>query len=257
MINLIYIIICLFIIGFNYYRIKIIGFDINKKKSKKHYKSENNTIKDKIVSKNELNSDYKRSNLIKYIYAPTNLSISNLYKYKIPDNIIRIFKIKCNNQNILNKILISFYNTKFIFNKLFINEEGFEIINNNNTFINLYKTIISKKIIGYNICLKFFNSNDILFIYMKNYKLIKIKNNKNLKLILENIQKNKIFILKKKNNYLLSYGKFLTINNNDDIINLFFKKNLINNNIKDNQNYEIISKFDYITIFYWISSPID
>ena len=283
--NFLYLIICLLTIGFIYFIImayKFIAFEIykNKKQSKKKIiKSEINTIKttvNKLKKKfnigsseptfiNNNNEYINNINNLHIINVPTNLVTIDHVIQEIPIEIINKFKLKCVNENIIKTVLISFFNAKFYFNKLFLHNEKL-IINNNNNFIKLYKNFINKKIYGYNICLKLFRENDSnqqetedclteQFIYMKDYTLIKIKNNTNLKLIYNNIKNNNIFILKKESKYYISIGNSITTKiNNNEISNLFFNKNLVKNINKI--NYDFFSQYNNLTIFYWVSSPI-
>lgn len=281
--NFLYLIICLLTICFIYFIIKVyklFAFQIykNKKQSKKKIiKSEINTVKTKVnklkkkfnIGSSEPtfinNNEYNSINNFNIINSPTNLAIIDHVIQEIPLEVINKFKLKCINENIIKTVLISFFNAKFYYNKLFLHNEKL-IINNNNDFIKLYKNFTNKKISGYNICLKLFKENvnsqresdDCLneqFIYMKEYSLIKIKNNTNLKLIYNSIRKNNFFILKKESKFYVSIGNSITTKvNKNEISNLFFNKNLVENINKI--NYEFLSQYNNLTVFYWISSPI-
>ncbi len=195
---------------------------------------------------------------IDIIPIPNNCLSSNIQIENIPAKLIKKLQnnIDIDNFNIYN-IVCAFLNSKIIFNKLFTNNSGENIINSIDSFISNYKNIINNDFNGYNIFLKL--SDDFgseKFICMKKNTLIKINKSNDYKLLNEIIQKEKIFLLCDKKKYYVSMGDYLISNiNKNQIKNIFFNK-LDISDPKIASNYELFCKYNKITIIYWICTKI-
>ena len=195
---------------------------------------------------------------IDIIPLPNNCLSSNIQIENVPAKLIKKLQ---NNSNIndfnIYNIVCAFLNSKIIFNKLFTNNSGENIINSIDSFISNYKNIINNDHNGYNIFLKL--SDDFgaeKYICMKKNTLIKINKPDDYKLLNEIIQKEKIFLLSDKKKYYVSIGDYLISNiNKNQIKNIFFNK-LDISDPKIASNYELFCKYNKITIIYWISTKI-
>jgi hypothetical protein len=156
---------------------------------------------------------------------------------------------------VIKKVLISYFNSKNYFNKIFI-KDNMLIIENNINFIKIYKSLIQNYKNNINFCLKLFNNENEKYINMKEFNLIKIKNNTYIKKLCKNIENNQIFILNKNNKYFISYGKVITNKlNENDFGNMFFK-NYLNKSLKENSNYNDFYNYDNLSIYFWISTEL-
>ncbi len=195
---------------------------------------------------------------IDIIPIPNNCLSSNIQIENVPAKLIKKLQnnLDIDNFNIYN-IVCAFLNSKIIFNKLFTNNSGENIINSIDSFISNYKNIINNDFNGYNIFLKL--SDDFgneKFICMKKNTLIKINKPDDYKLLNEIIQKEKIFLLCDKKKYYVAYGDYLISSiNKNQIKNIFFNK-LDITDTKISANYELFCKYNKITIIYWICTKI-
>ena len=195
---------------------------------------------------------------IDIIPLPNNCLSSNIQIENVPAKLIKKLQnnLNINDFNIYN-IVCAFLNSKIIFNKLFTNNSGKNIINSIDSFISNYKNIIYNDHNGYNIFLKL--SDDFgaeKYICMKKNTLIKINKPDDYKLLNEIIQKEKIFLLSDKKKYYVAKGDYLISNiNKNQIKNIFFNK-LDISDPKISSNYELFCKYNKITIIYWISTKI-
>ncbi len=192
------------------------------------------------------------------IPIPNNCLSSNNQIENVPAKLIKKLQNDLNlkNFNIYN-IVCAFLNTKLIFNKLFTESNGDNIINSIDSFISNYKNIANNDHFGYNILLKLsddFNSEK--YIYMKKNTLIKINKSDDYKLLNEIIQKEKIFLFGDKKKYHICMGDCLISNiNKNQIKNIFFNK-LDISDPKIASNYELFCKYNKISIIYWVSTKI-
>ncbi len=92
---------------------------------------------------------------------------------------------------------------------------------------------------------------------MKNNSLIKVNDKSSIENLYSNILKNKYFLIKDSNNYFISKGNFYSSKiSNDQIKKIFFNKlNLSNQSVK--KNFELFSSYNYVSIIYWVSCPIN
>jgi len=219
----------------------------------KSNKIESNKIEDDLINinsnSNKKNKNSKNNGYKQIIKKPIYLTlITNKINY-LPKNVIDEFDIK--NSELKRDILISFLNIKYTFTKLFTKDDEL-IIKDLNSFIKLYKTIINtRNKPNYNICVILNNSknNDKYYFYIKNTNIIKINDNNEYELILENLKKNNIFIMNGNNEFILSYGTYYNSSiTKNEIIKLFF------NNITNINDYNEIINCNKIYIIYWISS---
>ena len=210
----------------------------------------------KIISlknKFNINSTEKTNNFLRYIVkAPRHFNYNIINKDKIK-------KLSYNKtiitDDISKKVVECFVYNKYIYLELFYNNNKLKINNLDNLY-NFHKFNLNKNnIIKYNILFKFYNDSfdKYLYIYIENNKLIKIKNYEEFDNIVDIIEnKNNIFLIYNKNDYFIVYGDFININlNTNDIKNIFFK------NKNDNKNFNILSNFDSIKIFFYVSTKLD
>jgi hypothetical protein len=206
-------------------------------------------------------------NIKNIIKIPIYLELIDNHIDYLPENLIQEFNINKNNKysNISKSVVISFLNIKYVFTKLFYNNNKL-LINNLYDFIKVYKNIIRNKYdLNYkiNICLSFYNNTqdsrgknrhmlpNKQYFYIKNKTLIKIDDYQQYELIYKNLKKNNIFLIQNKNKLILSYGEYL---------NFTFDKNdipkLFNNKILSDGDYKKLFEYTNLTIFYWVSTKV-
>ena len=138
-----------------------------------------------------------------------------------------------------------------------------DIITNFNSFTQLYKKYIQLKpvdILGYNFCLKLYNQYNTVhkkniyniyenteYLYLSNDTIIKIKKIKPFLYIERRLEINNLFIMKNDNNVILSYGSFINIDINPELINNFFY------NSNDFSQINKYYKYNKMKIMYWTS----
>jgi len=85
------------------------------------------------------------------------------------------------------------------------------------------------------------------YLYLSNETIIKIKNIKPFSYIERRLGINNLFIMKKDDNVVLSYGSFIVIDINPELINDFFY------NSSDYQQIKKYYKYNKMKIMYWTS----
>ena len=116
---------------------------------------------------------------------------------------------------------------------------------------------------GYNFCIKLYNQyntiqrehaydiydmfENIEYLYLSNETIVKIKNNKPYAYIERRLGINNLFIMKKDNDVILSYGSFIIVDVNPELINKFFS------NSTDYSQIKKYYKYNKMKIMYWAS----
>ncbi len=292
MINLFYIVICIGIIGIafclvkmkyikniakhNIKQIEYLKKKFNIKSTEKTNllnKKINNDLKSKSskssvdisellkgTSSYKIALDKKKINIpnIDVIPLPNYTEINDQQLDIVPRRIIKKIQniVENSDLNIYN-IVQSFINSKILFEKIFLNEDGNKKINSINSFLDSYKKI-NMNDNQVNIVLKLYDNKDNeKFIIMKDNKLIKINKLDDYKILDSLILKEKIFMMVDKNNYFICYGDSYTSEiNSNQIKNIFFNKLDINDQ-KNKSNFDLFNKFNHLSIFYWISTKVD
>ena len=246
-----------------------------KNKQKLNSLFNNNLIKQDFISeknyKNKSKKKYKKKNnvnkktLEKLQNSPKNVSIINYKLSELPPNIIQFISqndFKLNNNKIcaLSAYLIS----KGLFIKIFRDEQNTtDLITDFNSFVLVYKRYIELKpenTLGYNFCLKFYNSyktpddnyiNNIYdnfdYVHLKNNNIIKINKFEPYFYIERRLEVNNLFLMKKNSEVVVSYGSYIIIDINPDIINSFF------NNSNDYSQIYKYHRYNKLKIIYWVS----
>lgn len=202
----------------------------------------------------------------KPVYVKTNKLLIHNHKLK---NIIKSNTfIKKELENILNKNMNYKNNIRiietYIYNKqnfinIFFNQDHTYKITNLETFYNFHKKY-SKSQINFNILLKFYNIDNYQYIYINDNNLTKIISNTEYDRITNLIENNNnIFLIQeiktlKKPIYLnyITHGDYIDCKiNKKDLKNIFFS-----NTNKSNKNYQLLSEFNNLKIFFYISTLI-
>ena len=221
------------------------------------YSEINNNIES--IEELTINSNIKSFNKKNIIKIPIYLELINQDEFDyIPENIINEFNIDKNNNDKHKKlsrlVLITFLNIKYVFIKLFYNNNNKLLINNLHDFIKFYKNIIKNQNEynnNINICLLFYNNTDKQYFYIKNKALIKINNFSEYESIYHKLKNNNIFVIKNNNKLILSYGEYCNFKlTKYDIPKLF------NNNLLNDLEYKKLFEYTNISIIYWISKAI-
>jgi hypothetical protein len=238
----------------------------------KKYKISKN-INNKRLAKYKINKgklNIHKKILYKLNDAPKNLSIINYKLSEIPPNIIEFvtrdnYKLNDNKLLALGAYLIA----KGLFIKMFrTKSHSLDIITNLNSFSQLYKKYIQLEplnAVGYNFCLKLYNQyntkkkysrnshdnydnyDNIEYLYLSNETIIKIKKINPYLYIERRLEINNLFIMKNDNNVILSYGSFIIIDVNPELLNDFFYNS---NNLSQIKKYY---KYNKMKIMYWTS----
>lgn len=238
--------------------------------SEKKYpiKHKNNKVSKRWLTNYKMNKtkiNIKRKLLYKLNNVPINLSIINYKLSEIPPNIIEFvsrdnYKLNHNKLLALGAYLIA----KGLFIKIFRTESNSsDIITNFNSFAQLYKNYIQLNplnTVGYNFCLKLYNQynsrskkymysnyENSEYLYLSNETIIKVKNIKPFSYIERRLEVNNLFIMKKDDNIVLSYGSFINVDINPELINNFFY------NSNDYQQIKKYYKYNKMKIMYWTS----
>ena len=125
-------------------------------------------------------------------------------------------------------------------------------------FYILYKELIKNDIKNYNVVLKLYDEkNNSLYICLDKNILIKINKYSIYEEILDNLTFNNTFIIKDKTNYYMSIGNFINTDINQNIIKKIFFKNYDLQDKKYKKNYNLMKKYNRLTIMFWISTKID
>jgi hypothetical protein len=208
-----------------------------------------NTISNILKKKYNINSSEDLQKDINFILKPSILTIYETQNFNIANSIIKNFDILNNNTV---PIVKSFVLCKYTFNNLFSNVSCI------NSFYDFYKNIIKVESKNYNIIIKFYNNDDdYLFIYLDKNTLIKIKNPKGYDEIKNSLSKNNSFIIKDNDNYYMSFGKQINSFINKDIIKKIFFNKIDLDNDNNRKNFNLITKFNKLTIIFWISTKIN
>lgn len=248
------------------YPMQIYNLYNRKTKNKLHKKSNRKLLSKYKIKKGKLNIHKKL--LHKLNNAPTNLSIIDYKLSEIPPNIIEFvtrdnYKLNDNKLAALGAYLIA----KGLFIKIFrTNSNTSDAITNFDSFAQLYKNYIQlnqSNTIGYNFCLKLYNQyntpnngynydiydiyENVEYLYLSNETIIKIKNTKPYSYIERRLEINNLFIMKQNKNVILSYGSFINIDINPELINNFFS------NSTDYLQIKKYYKYNKMKIMYWTS----
>lgn len=196
-----------------------------------------------ILKKNIVN----KPNTLKLFKSPKYIITIDTDITSIPQNIIDYYEnnnytLNKNNLNTINAFLIS----KLYFNKIFPNN----CFNDLNTFTCFYKNLILNKNIEYNICLKLYNNDEYIYLYLVNNTIIKIINTNPYKYIENRLANNNVVLLVKDNKIILCYGKCI-----DCDFDLIIFKDFLNITSQTLLNH--LEKFSNIKIFFWIAKAIN
>lgn len=228
--------------------------------NKKNINLENNKI-EKLKKKFKIKSTEKTYEEIKFISNKPNyinLNIITNANNINNDIICEIKKIKDYQKNELTKKITNIYiETKQIFFNYFVNNEnGKYFINDLNDFCLFHKSNMDK---NYNILIKFYfkNKSEYLYIFVNKNKMIKITYNDDYDNICELIEKNNgPFMMQEydKNSHYICYGSFISCDNsNEKLKNLFFTN--VSNYVAD-KNFQLMSKYEFIKIYFYICNEI-
>jgi hypothetical protein len=166
--------------------------------------------------------------------------------------------IKIANEYIFSKDIIdSYIYSKKMFNNIFTDENSKYKINDLNTFNIFCQNNMNNKN-EYNILLKFYSKiglNEYNYILVKKNNLIKIKHNEDYDKICNCIYiKNKIFLLKNSSNdHFIFNGDYIKQNiDSQQIKKIFFP-----NKNYDDYNYNMLKKYNYIQIIFFVCVKIN
>jgi hypothetical protein len=215
---------------------------------------------EKTKTKTKTNTNTNTNIDLKFIVnKPTHLKTNKI------NNIDKKITIQINGElkNLLNSkynknIIYSYIYNKKIFTNLFLNQDNTYKINNLESF-NIYHNKNLNNEINSNILLKFYNTNEYLYIFVNNDNLIKIINNDEYDYMTNLIEnKNNIFLIEEnkdnenKINYITHSGYIECDIDKEKITKIFF-----NNSKKLNKNFNLLAKFTYLKIFFYVSTQID
>jgi hypothetical protein len=236
----------------------------SEKKLNKYNNSNNTSNKIKILkNKFRIKSTEKTKKDIKFISQIPNYINNNdinkiLLKKDIDIKTINDLK-KFDSDELTQKIIKTYLNTKYLFHKFFLLNNGEYKIKTLIDYYNFHKDILNKDT-KYNILLKFYNNDKYLYLYVIENKMIKIVNCEDYNNICTMIEQNNgIFMLKDKvlNNYYISYGGYTKSQfNSDDIKKVFFHY-IKNEEKNDDKNYKILCDFENIKIYFYISTLVN
>lgn len=238
---------------------------VNKKKNynKYHTSLVSNTSKKikNIKSQYKIKSTEKTYEEIKFIsQKPNYINLSNINMHKFNfKNIIGIHKIKNYNDDILiQKITEVYLKTKQEFISQFVcSETNKYFINNINEFSSFHKNNLPN-CSNTNILIKFYNGNNLpehKYIFVNQYKMIKIINNEEYDNICNMIEKNNgTFMLEDTNNNIIGYGSYLQSEiTSSDIKKIFFSNSP---NCEINKNYKLLCEYTNIKIYFYVCNLI-
>lgn len=239
---------------------------VNKKKNHNKYNTSllSNTTKKikKIKSKYKIKSTEKTYEEIKFIsQKPNYINLSNINMHKFNfKNIIGIDKIKnYNDDDSIQKITEVYLKTKQEFIYQFVcSETNKYFINNINEFSLFHKNNLPN-CSNINILIKFYNENNLpehKYIFVNQYKMIKIINNEEYDNICNMIEKNNgTFMLEDtNNNNIIGYGSY----SQSEITSSDIKKIFFSNypNCKTNKNYKLLCEYNSIKIYFYVCNVI-
>lgn len=251
---------------FNLFNDEIITSEKTIKKTKKHkvYNTSliSNTSKKikKIKSQYKIKSTEKTYEEIKFItQKPNYINLSNINAYKFNfENINRLDKIKNYNDDVIvQKITKVYLETKQEFISQFVcSDTNKYFITDINNFGFFYKNNLSNNL---NILIKFYNDDKLLehkYIFVNQYKMIKIINNKEYDNICDMIEKNNgAFMLEDDDgNNIIGYGSYSQSQLNPlDIKKIFFSNA---SGCESNKNYKLLCEYTSIKIYFFICNSI-
>jgi len=217
----------------------------------------------KIKSQYKIKSTEKTYEEIKFVtHKPNYINLSNsldMQKFNFV-NIDGLDKIKnYNNDVVIQKITKVYLETKQEFISQFVcSETNKYFITDINNFSLFHKNNLSNNS-NINILIKFYNSDDSQehkYIFVNQYKMIKIINNKEYDNICNMIEKNNgVFMLEDDiGNNIIGYGSYSQSQlNSSDIKNIFFSNST---DYKTNKNYKLLCKYTSIKIYFYICNLI-
>jgi hypothetical protein len=233
-----------------------------------YYRKINNIKKQKWLSKHKTNKKlFHKLNPV-----PKIMSIIDYKLTEIPPNIIEFvsqdnYKLNDNKLSALGSYLIA----KGLFTKIFgsgtnTGPNARDTIRDFDSFTTLYKKYIQMNPVntmGYNFCIKLYNKYNTMqrenaydiydmfenteYLHLSNETIVKIKNTKPYEYIERRLGINNLFIMKKDNNIVLSYGSFITCDIEPELINKFFS------NSTDYSQIKKYYKYNKMKIIYWTS----
>lgn len=219
------------------------------KKNMKFISTDNNTL--------YTNPEKKQINIELVVTIPSHLIINTNNKTYSIRNILTNHELsEIQFDKLSEKIIKIYLCNKQLYENIFFDKKNNRIKNIDDFYI-FHKKYLQKDR-NYNILLKLYNNdNDYMYIFIDNYKMIKIVKYieyNNICNIIEN--KGGIFLIKDHNKYYITHGGYVKENNDlshEQIINIFF-----NNNVNENdKNYKILNNFHKIKIYYFICTLID
>lgn len=233
---------------------------INSKKNNKclssYAKKINNAKKHLKIKSTEktYNENIFVSQKPKYINFSENINFDIANNLTISDN----FNKSCDNSKIAQNITKIYLSVKQKYYNTFINKKNNNYyINNLIEFNQFHKNNLCTDL---NILIKFYNSdiannNKYIFMFVNGNQIIKITQSEKYDKITSMIEQNGgIFLLENEkinNEYYVCYGSYIqSKTNQDEIKNIFFT------NISDpktNKNYQLLSKYNLIKIYFYIS----
>lgn len=240
---------------------------INKKKNKHnvyHTSLISNTLKKikKIKSQYKIKSTEKTYEEIKFVtHKPNYINLSNVDIQKFNfENIDELDKIKnYNNDEVVQKITKVYLVTKQEFISHFVcSETNKYFINNINDFSLFHKNNLSNNS-NANILIKFYdgdNSPEHKYIFVNQYKMIKIINNNEYDNICNMIEKNNgAFMLEDDSgNNIIGYGSYSQSPlNPSDIKKIFFSNSA---NCDSNKNCKLFCEYTSIIIYFYVCNSI-
>ena len=251
---------------FNLFDNEIITSEKCSEKKNKHIKYHtsmmSNTLKkiNKIKCKFKIKSTEKTYEEIKFIaQKPNYINLSNINEYKFNfNNINKLDKIKNYDDDILvQKITKVYLKTKQEYTSQFVcSKTNKYFITDINDFCLFHKKNLSN---NSNILIKFYNMDSLpehKYIFVDQYKMIKIINNKEYDNICDMIEKNNgVFMLEDDNgNNIIGYGSY----SQSQLVHLDIKKIFFSNSsgCETNKNYKLLCKYTTIKIYFFICNSI-
>lgn len=199
-----------------------------------------------------------KPNYINFYNSDNNSNINIIGIFLNYDTNFIVNKIKhYKKDQLLKKITNKYIETKQLFHNHFINNDnGSFFINDLNDFCIFHKNNLNQNT-NYNILIKFYSENveECLFIFVDKNKMIKITQIFDYNNICELIEKNKgPFMIKDSNMFYISYGSYTQCANKVENLKKSFFQNT--SNLTNDKNFQIISKYQFIKIYFFICNKI-
>ena len=166
---------------------------------------------------------------------------------------------KMSSNKLSNEIIKDYVYNKKLFSELFLNNNMEYKIKTLEDFYEFQKqNIVDKNLVKYNILLKFFTESNYIYIFVNDSDFIKIKKYEEYDKICELIDKNNdIFLIQNdigdNEKYYITHGGLSTSHFDIKQLSDTFFKNKKN---ATNKNLKLLSEFDNLNIYFYVSTQI-